>query len=110
MSSLPAANARFFNSFISSPCPPETGAGIQGPCLANQPDSFLDACMYSDVQDGRYDAALLALLEQLHVSVAGAGYQEDAGATRKLAGKPLAALPWSHSGHTNCCNGCHQAR
>ena len=47
-------------------------------CLANQPDSFLDACMYSDVQDGRYDAALLALLEQLHVSVAGAGYQEDA--------------------------------
>lgn len=47
-------------------------------CLAGQPDSFLDACMYDSVRDGRYDEAMLALLEQLHMSIAGSGYQEDA--------------------------------
>ena len=65
-------------------------------CLSGQPDSFLDACLYDDVQAGRYDEAMLALLGQLHVSIAGSGYQEDgffSGGSAGILGVFMAVIP-----------------
>ena len=48
-------------------------------CLSGQPASFVAACMGEDVQRGDYDAAVTALLGQLHLIInSGGGYQEDA--------------------------------
>ncbi len=47
-------------------------------CLSGQPASFVAASMGEDVQQGDYNAAVTALLGQLHLIInSGGGYEED---------------------------------
>lgn len=65
-------------------------------CLANKSSGFLDACLYEDTQAGDYDAAMLALLGELHAAISGAGYAEDSyfsGAVSGVAGVLAAVVP-----------------
>lgn len=55
-------------------------------CLSNKSDGFLDSVLYEDVQAGRYDEAMLALLGELHTAVAASGYQEDSFFTGAATG------------------------
>ena len=49
-------------------------SGLFDACLAGQPDSFLDACLYDYVNASDYNGGVLALLGQLHLLISDAYY------------------------------------
>lgn len=59
-------------------------SGVFNACLANQPGSFVDACLYNYVRASDYNGGVTALLGQLHLSIS--KYSQGAPSSGAAAG------------------------